>query len=256
MTEATVEMRIDPQRAQALVSQFNQVKQRITSFANGRDIRLVAVSKLKPANDVLAVHQQLGHLDFGENYAQELAQKADLLPRTIRWHFIGGLQSTHCKSLAKIPNLAYVSSIDSPKKADLLNKHRDPALPKIAVHVQVNTSGEDSKSGTAPGPETVDLCRRVAHDCENLELAGLMTIGAIARSRNPDNENEDFEVLRAQRALVARELGVDDEGLELSMGMSADLEAAIRQGSSEVRVGSDIFGTRPARADAEIVASH
>lgn len=87
-----------------------------------------------------------------------------------------------------------------------------------------------------------------------LNLLGLMTIGAIARSQatTVENENEDFEALREQRDLVAKELGLSPESLELSMGMSEDFEGAIAQGSSEVRVGSTIFGQRPAKSDAKI----
>ncbi|KAM7220864.1 hypothetical protein V8F06_003758 [Rhypophila decipiens] len=256
------EMKIDPARASALVSQLQGITERIAAVAKGRPVRLVAVSKLKPANDILALHQApVHHVHFGENYSQELQQKAELLPKTIQWHFIGGLQSTHCKKLAKIPNLWCVSSIDTLKKAELLDKTRgeliktDPSVPKINIHVQVNTSGEESKSGCTPGDEVVSLCRSIVDNCPNLNLIGLMTIGAIARSKETtaENENEDFVVLKEQRDLVGKELGLDRE-LELSMGMSEDFEGAIAMGSGEVRVGSTIFGTRPAKADAQILA--
>ncbi|KAI8946439.1 hypothetical protein F4801DRAFT_63901 [Xylaria longipes] len=261
------EMKIDPSRAAALTSQIKSVSERIAAVGKGRNVRLVAVSKLKPANDILALSrpQEQGaepQLHFGENYAQELAQKAELLPRNIRWHFIGGLQSGHCKNLAKIPNLWCVSSVDTLKKAQLLDRYRgefiaafssssEPAPEKLNIHVQVNTSGEASKSGCAPGTETVELCRAVK-DAPNLHLLGLMTIGAIARSvaTTAENENEDFVALREQRDLVIKELGL--ETLELSMGMSEDFEGAIAMGSDEVRVGSTIFGTRPSKAEAKI----
>ncbi|KAK4167312.1 proline synthase co-transcribed bacterial protein [Cladorrhinum sp. PSN259] len=259
MTET--EMKIDPTRASALVSQLQGVSEKIAAVAKGRPVRLVAVSKLKPANDILALHESPAkQLHFGENYAQELSQKAELLPRTIQWHFIGGLQSTHCKNLAKIPNLFCVSSIDNLKKAQLLDKYRgekikaEPETPKIGVHVQVNTSGEESKSGCEPGQEVVDLCRAIVNDCPNLNLLGLMTIGAIARSiaTTAENENEDFVKLTEQRDLVEKELGLKD--LELSMGMSEDYEGAIVAGSSEVRIGSTIFGVRGPKSEAVIVA--
>lgn len=237
------------------------------------------MSKLKPANDILALHREpASQLHFGENYAQELGQKAELLPRSIRWHFIGGLQSTHCKTLAKIPNLFAVSSVDSAKKAQLLNKARgeliaassssdDPAqgpIPRLNVHVQVNTSGEESKSGVAPGADVVALSRLVLAECQHLNLLGFMTIGAIARSvaTTPENENEDFVRLREQRDLVSAELadllaargdGGEAQPLELSMGMSEDFEGAIALGSGEVRVGSTIFGTRGPKSEAKIV---
>jgi len=227
----------------------------------------VAVSKLKPANDILALHRSAAaQAHFGENYAQELRDKAALLPASVRWHFIGGLQSGHCKALARLPNLWCVSSVDSLKKAQLLDRARgelrtaapaagaEPAEP-LRVHVQVNTSGEASKSGCAPGAETVALCRAVERECPHLRLLGLMTIGALARSQATGlgAENDDFRLLREQRDLVARELGLAaDRQLELSMGMSDDFEGAVAAGSAEVRVGSTIFGERPAKADAKI----
>ncbi|ATY64654.1 alanine racemase family (ISS) [Cordyceps militaris] len=261
MSQDSQEMRIDPARAATLVSQLSSVQQRIAALNPGRNVRLVAVSKLKPANDILALHQAPAHhLYFGENYAQELTQKAALLPPTVRWHFIGGLQSGHCKALARVPNLVCVSSVDTAKKAGLLHAARaalrdaDPAVPRLAVHVQVNTSGEEAKSGCAPGDETVALCREIHERCPSLELIGLMTIGAIARSKatTPENKNDDFVALKEQRRLVAQALGREPESLELSMGMSDDFEGAIAEGSGEVRVGSTIFGQRPDRAEAKI----
>ncbi|KAK6210871.1 hypothetical protein LQW54_005746 [Pestalotiopsis sp. IQ-011] len=260
-----VEMKVDPSRAAALISQLGSVSERVAAVAKGRKVRLVAVSKLKPANDILALTQPpTSHLHFGENYAQELTQKAELLPKSIEWHFIGGLQSGHCKNLAKIPNLFCVSSVDTAKKAQLLDVHRGklissayPAtpVPKLNIHVQVNTSGEESKSGCSPGADTVALCKLVLDECPHLNLLGLMTIGAIARSKEttPENENEDFLCLKEQRDLVVKELGLEGkQELELSMGMSEDFEGAIALGSGEVRVGSTIFGVRGPKSEAKI----
>lgn len=158
-----------------------------------------------------------------------------------------------CKPLAsEVPNLWAVSSIDSVKKATQLDMGRGMLTPsaseKLNVHVQVNTSGEESKSGCQPGSGTVEVCRHIKEKCSNLNLLGLMTIGAIARSKatTPETENEDFLALKKEKEAVEKELGV---GLELSMGMSEDFEGAIEQGSGEVRVGSTIFGDRPAKAD-------
>jgi len=167
----------------------------------------------------------------------------------------------HCKNLAKIPNLWCVSSVDKLKQAQLLDKYRgdlikaEPETAKLNIHVQVNTSGEESKSGCAPGAEVVSLCRSIVEDCPNLHLLGLMTIGAIARSvaTTPENENDDFVLLKEQRDLVTKELGLDGE-LELSMGMSEDFEGAIAMGSHEVRIGSTIFGQRPPKSEAKILA--
>jgi pyridoxal phosphate enzyme (YggS family) len=156
-----------------------------------------------------------------------------------------------CKPLASsIPNLWCVSSVDSIKKAAQLDAGRALLEPKptslLNIHVQVNTSGEESKSGCQPGHETLEVCRHIKENCEQLKLLGLMTSAAIARSNatTPENENEDFLTLKKERDEVSKELGIE---LELSMGMSEDFEGAILQGSDEVRVGSTIFGERPAK---------
>ena len=171
----------------------------------------------------------------------------------------------HCKNLARISNLWCVSSIDSVKKAKLLETARatfrketessGEQIGPIRIHVQVNTSGEESKSGCSPGEDTVALCRTIVEECPNLRLLGLMTIGAIARSKavavDDSEENPDFVALREQRDLVTKALGLT-EPLELSMGMSDDFASAVASGSGEVRIGSTIFGQRPAKADAKL----
>lgn len=127
---------------------------------------------------------------------------------------------------------------------------------KLRVLVQVNTSGEEEKSGAKPN-ETAALCKHILQKCPHLKLGGLMTIGAIARSKatTAETENEDFECLGETRDRVAQELGIAKEDLQLSMGMSSDFEGAIKQGSDEVRVGTGIFGDRPPRKDAKVKES-
>ncbi len=264
--DTTSEMHINPNRAQTLIANLTHINTRIKSALPNTSTpppRLVAVSKLKPANDILALHQSpTSHLHFGENYQQELLQKSLLLPREIRWHFIGALQTNKCRPLAEqIPNLWCVESVDTAKKADQLEKGRAALCEKspeyagapLRVFVQVNTSGEEEKAGIEPGEATA-LCRHVREKCPHVRLQGLMTIGAIARSKgvSEGKENEDFVTLRAVRDQVAEELGEEKGELELSMGMSEDFESAVRCGSSEVRVGSTIFGERPARKDAVV----
>lgn len=232
------------------------------------------MSKLKPATDILALHQAPTNPQshFGENYLQELQEKASLLPRSIRWHFIGGLQTNKCKPLAEsIPNLWCVESVDSSKKADALEKGRaalaaqsqgssngayggEKSEEKLRVMVQINTSGEATKSGCEP-QDALELCKHITESCPHLKLQGLMTIGAIARSKEltPEMDNEDFVALKETRDGVAAGLGIAAEKLELSMGMSSDYEGAIAMGSDEVRIGSTIFGERPPKKDAKVV---
>ncbi|CAI7662074.1 unnamed protein product [Penicillium glandicola] len=258
-----------PARAATLLSNLTAVRARVSKASlqaptPNKPIRLVAVSKLKPASDALSLHEAPGsQVHFGENYLQELLEKSRLLPPSIKWHFIGGLQSNKCVTLARdVRGLWAVESVDSEKKAKLLDKgwgerdvetaatnHDDDG--RLRVYVQVNTSGEENKAGVEPAAATA-LCRY----CPRLRLQGFMTIGAIARSRatTVENENEDFVCLRETRERVVRELGLvgDEAGLELSMGMSSDFEGAIALGSDQVRVGTTIFGDRPPKAEASV----
>ncbi|KAH6859001.1 hypothetical protein BKA58DRAFT_51618 [Alternaria rosae] len=271
------DMHINPQRAKQLTENIASITSRINAARQGsKEVRLIAVSKLKPANDILALHKpssssssspssnQPLQTHFGENYVQELLEKHKILPRSIKWHMIGGLQSNKCKQLAEqVPNLWCVSSVDSEKKANELEKGRrglvekegdDKVEGKLRVKVQVNTSGEENKSGVEPS-ETLALCKHIIEKCPHLLLHGLMTIGAIARSQatTPETENEDFVKLKEVRDQVVKELGWEEGQLELSMGMSADFEGAIKMGSDEVRVGSQIFGERPQKKDAVVM---
>lgn len=219
------------------------VRERIASAASscGRPLpTLVAVSKTKPV-EMLSEAYEAGQRAFGENYVQEIVAKAPQLPSDIKWHFIGGLQSNKAKVLVGVPNLYMVESVDRQKTATALNKAvvATGRSEKLKVMVQVNTSGEESKSGCQPG-ETVELARFVDKNCEKLELVGLMTIGAVDTSDEP----EAFKILASEREAVAEGIGRPVSTLALSMGMSGDFEAAIRMGSDSVRVGSTIFGAR------------
>lgn len=274
-------------RSAQLLSNLASVTKRISAASassphSQRQVRLVAVSKLKPPSDILGLYspnpsspqqQQAQTTDpvpdrqfhFGENYLQELLEKSRVLPPEIKWHFIGGLQSNKCVTLARdVRGLWAVESVDSEKKAGLLNRGwGERKIPEAAdrdeeekrqlrVYVQVNTSGEKSKSGVEP-TDTVNLCRFIREKCPRLKLQGLMTIGAIARSKatTSESENEDFVCLKETRDGVVKELGLEGEGgLELSMGMSEDFEKAIEMGSDQVRVGSTIFGARPPKGPA------
>ncbi|KAE8387627.1 hypothetical protein BDV23DRAFT_160760 [Aspergillus alliaceus] len=271
--QETTVMLPSPARTATLLSNLASVSSRVTTAAakattRSNPIRLIAVSKLKPASDVLALHQSpTAHLHFGENYLQELQEKSKLLPATIKWHFIGGLQSNKCVTLARdVRGLWAVESVDSEKKASLLDRgwgERSPDLratddgSQLRVFVQVNTSGEENKSGVDPLSGAVSLCRFIRERCPRLKLQGVMTIGAIARSKatTPETENEDFVCLRETRDRIVGELGLegDDARLELSMGMSEDFEGAIAMGSDQVRVGTTIFGERPPKDQARVI---
>ena len=217
--------------------------------------RLVAVSKTKPKEMILEAYDA-GHRDFGENYVQELADKsndADILKYCpdIKWHFIGNCQTKNVNKLAKCRNLAVIETITSEKLADKLqfqfSKKEKESL--VNVMVQVNTSGEENKNGIEPGKDTLAAVKHIKEKCPNLKVTGLMTIGALGHSvasssQQGDGPNPDFETLIQCRREVANFLDMDEILLELSMGMSNDYTEAISMGSTNVRIGSSIFGAR------------
>eukprot|EP00241_Pyramimonas_parkeae_P011121 CAMPEP_0114238772 /NCGR_PEP_ID=MMETSP0058-20121206/8099_1 /TAXON_ID=36894 /ORGANISM="Pyramimonas parkeae, CCMP726" /LENGTH=236 /DNA_ID=CAMNT_0001350897 /DNA_START=119 /DNA_END=829 /DNA_ORIENTATION=+ len=204
--------------------------------------RLVAVSKTKPV-EALKEAYSAGQRVFGENYVQEIVEKAPMMPEDTTWHFIGHLQSNKAKQLINsVPNLHMLETIDTVKLANMLDKAVEGAgwERQLNVLVQVNTSGEESKFGVCPGEEVLSLCRHVHAECAHLRFNGLMTIGMPDYTSRPEN----FECLAKCRAEVAADLGLEVEELELSMGMSGDFENAIEMGSTNIRVGSTIFGAR------------
>ncbi|HSD41140.1 MAG TPA: YggS family pyridoxal phosphate-dependent enzyme [Burkholderiales bacterium] len=207
-----------------------------------RDIVLVAVSKTFPPADVRAAHAA-GQRDFGENQAQEaVAKMARLADLDLAWHFIGPVQSNKTRPIAE--RFAWVHSVDRLKIAERLSAQRPEGALPLQVCIQVNVSGEATKSGV-PSEEVRALARAVAA-LPRLRLRGLMAVPeptddvALQRRR--------FETLRElKERLVADGLALDS----LSMGMSDDLEAAIAAGATMVRVGTAIFGARSRAATAE-----
>lgn len=192
--------------------------------------RLVAASKTQPA-EVLAQVYAAGQRHFGENYVQELVEKADALKVKcvdIKWHFIGHLQTNKLNKLLSVPNLYMVESVHSEKLAAALNKawpqYRQD-LSKLNVMVQINTSGEKEKSGVAPN-EATTLYKFVLENCPNLCLKGLMTIGLYGYDVN-DGPNPDFITLKQCREEVCKNLKLNIEDVDLSMGMTADYEQAV-----------------------------
>ncbi|HTR00119.1 MAG TPA: YggS family pyridoxal phosphate-dependent enzyme [Candidatus Acidoferrum sp.] len=226
----------------ALQARLQQVRQRIAAYEQKyarepHSVQLVAVSKTQAAERVRAVYS-LGHRHFGENYLQEaLAKREALADCNIVWHFIGPIQSNKTRDLAA--GFDWIHSVDRLKIAERLNEQRDPARGPLRVLIQVNLSGEASKSGCTPEalPELAAAIARLPQ----LRLRGLMAIPAP--ETDFDRQRQVFHQLRLARNAVM-EAGLRD-CRELSMGMSADFEAAIAEGATLVRIGSDIFGKRP-----------
>lgn len=209
--------------------------------------RLVAISKTKSVDMILHAYEQ-GQRHFGENYVQELVEKSHhpslVKLDGIAWHFVGHLQRNKCNHLVSCPNLWAVETVDSERIANALNASwgRREFGEKLRVFVQVNTSGEASKHGSA-GDEAISIVRHILKQCTNLAFLGLMTIGKVGHDYST-GPNPDFECLVNARVKLCQELSLSKEEVELSMGMSSDFEHAIAAGSTNIRVGSRIFGTR------------
>ncbi|MGD2008968.1 MAG: YggS family pyridoxal phosphate-dependent enzyme [Cellvibrionales bacterium] len=198
-------------------------------------VGLVAVSKTKSVA-LIREAWEAGQQAFGENYAQELADKATRLDDlAIEWHFIGPLQSNKTQLIANA--MAWFHSLDRLKIARRLSEQRAPDLPPLKVCLQVNISSEESKAGVSP-MELANLARDVA-TLPNIQLRGLMAIPEPTTDRT--QQRVAFRSLRQLLELLQEQHPTMDT---LSMGMSGDLEAAVAEGATLVRIGTDIFGAR------------
>lgn len=219
---------------------LNRVREQIVQAASAckresDSILLLAVSKKKPASDIRQAWE-LGQRDFGENYLQEALQKMEELEDLdITWHFIGAIQSNKTRNIAEA--FDWVHCIDRVKIARRLSEQRPPDLGPLNVCIQVNIDHESSKAGI----ELVELpeLANAIHQLPGIRLRGLMTIPA---------PQESFDLQRSAFAKLANALeSLRQQGIDcdtLSMGMTRDMEAAIAEGSTLVRIGTAIFGER------------
>jgi len=238
-------MNISTQRLQSVQADIQQtVTKRGTQHIvnqNG-EVTLLAVSKAQTAEKLREAYQA-GQTKFGENYLQEaLNKQIELADLNIEWHFIGPIQSNKTQPIAQ--HFSWVHGVDRLKIAQRLNDARPADLPPLQICLQINISGEASKSGIAPN-ELLDLVKAVAA-LPKLTLRGLMTIP----------EPTDDEALQRQQFKQMRDWlnGLKKEGFALdtlSMGMSSDYKIAIEEGATIVRIGSGIFGARPAKVTLE-----
>ncbi len=214
-----------------------QIEHAATSTGRqSQNITLLAVSKTKPISDIISAYQS-GQRDFGENYVQEGVEKIQALRSysDIYWHFIGPLQSNKSKIVAE--NFDWMHSIDRFKIAKRLNDQRPASMPPLKVCIQVNIDDDENKAGVSP-QETETLLAQLS-DLEKLELRGLMTIPKALQSK--EQLTKSFARMTALYTQLKANYPTFDT---LSMGMSGDLELAIEQGSTMVRVGTAIFGQR------------
>jgi pyridoxal phosphate enzyme (YggS family) len=197
------------------------------------EVKLVAVSKTKPAEAVLEA-VEAGQILFGENKVQESQAKIPLCPGHLQWHLIGHLQSNKAR-VAASGLFRMIHSVDSEKLLRALDEYAAVPLP---VLIQVNISGEGSKEGCTP--EDAVALIEAANQCSKVEVHGLMTIPPF--TPDPEKARIHFSNLRKLRDRLQQETGTPLP--ELSMGMSHDFEIAIEEGSTFVRIGSEIFGKR------------
>ncbi|WP_207863794.1 YggS family pyridoxal phosphate-dependent enzyme [Pseudomonas sp. 58(2021)] len=214
-----------------------QVSSRIhaATAAAGRDensVQLLAVSKTKPS-EALREAYAAGLRDFGENYLQEaLAKQLELADLPLIWHFIGPIQSNKTRSIAE--HFAWVHSVDRLKIAQRLSEQRPAELPPLNICIQVNVSGEASKSGCTPAD--LPALAQAISVLPRLKLRGLMAIPEPTE----DRAEQDAAFAAVQKLQADLDLPLDT----LSMGMSHDLESAIAQGATWVRIGTALFGAR------------
>ncbi|MBL6822956.1 MAG: YggS family pyridoxal phosphate-dependent enzyme [SAR86 cluster bacterium] len=199
------------------------------------EVKLVAVSKLQSV-DVIKEAYALGINNFGENYAQELAEKSSTCPNDIVWHFIGPIQSNKVSLIAKYAQ--WVHSIDREKVAMKLNNALESEGKKIHALIQVNIDHEESKSGILP-EETIDFANKVIACYPNLILEGLMFMPKINASKKAKIETMN-KIVHLHKALLSELPSCS----QLSLGTSSDFEESILQGSTILRIGESLLGKR------------
>jgi hypothetical protein len=204
-----------------------------------REVKLIAVSKTFPVEKITEA-MDAGLFRFGENRVQEIVLKYEQFKnKKAEWHFIGHLQTNKVKKILEVPT-KYIHSVDRLEIAVELDKQLQKCREFREVLVEVNTSGETSKSGVQP-EKAIELIRAVAK-FETIKIKGLMTIGALTED---DNVVRRCFVKLREIFLCARDEAIDKvEMLELSMGMSGDFEIAVEEGATMIRIGTAIFGER------------
>lgn len=239
-------MNSSQQNKEELQQRYTTLQQQLQQAARkaGRapdSVKLIAVTKTHPISTVVDA-LQVGMIDLGENYVQELREKMQYFDehpsaQQPQWHFIGHLQRNKVRYIAR--NIALIHSVDSVALAVEIGKHAVLLNRTIDVLLQVNTSGEQSKSGCAPA-EVEELARQVLL-IPGVRVRGLMTIAAF--SDNPEDSRPMFRLLRSLRDALQLRFAEADFS-ELSMGMTGDFTTAIEEGATLIRIGTALFGER------------
>lgn len=226
-----------------IADRLAQVRARIAAACQqfGRDpqtVNLLAVSKTKPIDQVIAA-AGLGQAHFGENYLQEAVAKIAAAPPGLTWHYIGAIQSNKTRPIAE--SFDWVHTVSSEKVAHRLAQQRPAHLPPLRILIQVNISGEASKAGVVPSG-LMPLLGKIV-DLPNLEIRGLMTIPGP--EQDFERQCASFRQLAELKQEMTSHFGQAlPHFKDLSMGMTGDLEAAVREGATWLRIGTAIFGER------------
>jgi len=201
-----------------------------------KNITLVAVSKTKPVEDILELYN-LGQKDFGENYMQELVEKERQLPKDIRWHFIGHLQSNKVKQITSFVHL--IHGVDSLKLLHEISKQSEKINKVTNCLLQVHIAQEETKFGLDENElnETIQ-------QFDNSAMKNVNIIGLMGMATNSENENKIRNEFKYLKSLQQKLQTINNKLQTLSMGMTADYKIAIEEGSNMIRVGSLIFGSR------------
>lgn len=208
----------------------------INNELTGRQVTLVAVSKTKPVEAILELYE-LGHRDFGENYVQEIVDKAEKLPKDIRWHFIGHLQTNKVKYIADFIHL--IHGVDSFRLLKEVNKQATKYNRKIECLLQVHIAKEETKFGLDENELQEILNEEEIKSLKNISISGLM--GMASFTENLQVVRDEFARLHNIFTKIQKQ---DPAFRILSMGMSSDYKVAIEEGSNMVRIGSLLFGER------------
>jgi len=209
------------------IENFNKLQEELAL----KKATLVAVSKLKTAEDILELYK-LGQRDFGENFVQELLIKYELLPKDIRWHFIGHLQSNKVKYI--VPFVHLIHGIDRQRLLSEINKQAATAGTTVNCLLQIHIAEEETKFGM----DEMELEKIVIEQYQNIKISGLMGIASFSSDQN--KIRDEFKKLKT----LFDKLKMKYSFSILSMGMSGDYKLALEEGSNMVRIGSLLFGNR------------
>jgi len=212
----------------------------ISTLAKGSNARLIAVSKTKPAGEILQLYR-LGQRLFGENKVQEMTEKKDLLPADIEWHLIGHLQTNKVKYIA--PFVAMIHSVDSLKLLQEINKQAAKNERIIPCLLQIHIAEEETKFGLDRDELFELLSSPLLNDLKHVSINGLM--GMATNTHDQEKIEKEFALLRQIfHEVKAKFFSSTSAFTELSMGMSSDYKIALKHGSTLIRVGSLLFGER------------